>query len=72
VGRDHSARWRHWLTGGPERHTVERREFKPDSKLFQTDSKFSKLSLIQKCIPVLKKSEIKYGWKEHEMRNNFA
>jgi hypothetical protein len=43
VGRGYSARRRHWLTSGPERHNAGQRGFKPDSKIFQTDLKFSKL-----------------------------
>jgi hypothetical protein len=52
--------------------------FKPDSnriqlfKTVQTNSKLPKLWPTQKCFPVLQKWEIKYGWKEFEMRNHFV
>jgi hypothetical protein len=36
---DSTATW-HRLTGGPERHSAGRREFKLNSKIVQTDSKF--------------------------------
>jgi hypothetical protein len=59
-------------------HSAGQPGFKPDSngiqlfKTVQTDLKLTKLWLTQKCFLVLQKWEIKYGWKELEMRNNFV
>jgi hypothetical protein len=43
VGHGHSVGRRHWLISGPKRHSAGWCGFKPDSKTFQMDSKFSKL-----------------------------
>jgi hypothetical protein len=43
VGHGHSARWQHRLTGGLERHSAGRREFKLTSKIVQTDLKFAQI-----------------------------
>jgi hypothetical protein len=59
-------------------HSAGQPGFKSDSnriqlfKTVQTDLKLTKLWLTQKCFLVLQKWEIKYGWKELEMRNNFV
>jgi hypothetical protein len=48
VGHSHSARWQLWLTGGPKQYSAERRGFKPDSKIFQTDLNLLKFWPTQK------------------------
>jgi hypothetical protein len=72
MGHSHSAGRRHWLTGGPERHSAVRRGFKRDSKYFKQIQNSPNFDWSKRYLPLLQKSEIKYGWKELEMRNNFA
>jgi hypothetical protein len=53
-------------------HSAGRREFKWDSKQFQTDSNLLRTLTDPKgAFPCSKKLEIKYGWKGAEIRNNF-
>jgi hypothetical protein len=53
-------------------HSAERPEFKLDSKIFKTESNFLNFDRSKRCLPLLQKLEIKYGWKELEVRNNFS
>jgi hypothetical protein len=59
VCHGHSAGRRHQLTGRPERH---------GARGFKFSSNFDSFKM---CLPLLEKFEIKYGWKELEIRINF-
>jgi hypothetical protein len=64
-------------TRGPGWHSAGWRGFKPDFKQnlnSNVSNKFSncvKFGRLEKYIPRLRKIEIKYGWREFEIRNNF-
>jgi hypothetical protein len=75
VGHGHSAERRHQLIGGPERHSARgltRFEIKIRIQTRSNDFKFSSnFDSFKRYLTVLKKFQIKYGWKEIEIRNNF-
>jgi hypothetical protein len=47
--------------------------FQTESSLFQTDSNLAQtLTNTQGVFPLLKKLEVKYGWKDLEISTNFS
>jgi hypothetical protein len=72
VGRSHSARRRRWLTGGPSGTVPGGADSNWIQKYFKRIQNSPNFDCLKRCLPFLQKWEIKYGWKELEMRKNFA
>jgi hypothetical protein len=52
-------------------HNAAQFGFKPNQKYFKRIQNSPNFDWFKMCFPEIQKYEIKYGWKEVEMRNNF-
>jgi hypothetical protein len=63
------------LTCGPGQNSARRRGLKPVQNYSNGSNEIQippNLDWFKRYIPLLQKFEIKYGWKEFEIRNNFC
>jgi hypothetical protein len=53
-------------------HSAARFSFKPNQIYFKRIQFYPNFDRSKRCLPMLEKLEIKYGWKELDMGNNYS